>query len=89
MGFEDFSKKRIIPTPEEYDVEKSEHAGKEPEFKTGEMMMTTSDKKVRIMQYLKDKGLYVVMNIDEPGEVSPAYKVSPDKLKRIEAILRG
>ena len=36
------------------------------------------------MQYLKDKGLYVVMNIDKPGEVSPAYKVNPDKLRKIE-----
>ncbi len=84
MNFEKFSKKRILPTSEEYDVEESEYAGKEPEFSVGEMMMTTSDKKVRIMQYLKDKGLYVVMNIDKLGEVSPAYKVNPDKIKRIE-----
>lgn len=80
---ENFPKKRIIPAPEEYDIEKTEYAGKEPEFSIGEIVMTTSDKKVCIMQYLKDEGLYVVMNIDEPGEVSPAYKVSPDKLKKI------
>ena len=80
---EKFPKKRIIPTPEEYDVEKSEYAGKEPEFEIGEIMMTTSDKKVLIMDYLKDEGLYVVTNIDNPGETSVAYKVSPDKLKKI------
>lgn len=74
-----------IPSFEEYDVEPSEYAGKEPEYQNGEMMMTTSDKKVRIMNYLKDSGLYVVMNIDREPVVSPAYKINPNKLKKIEA----
>jgi len=30
-------------------------------------------------------GLYVVMNLDEAGTRSPAYRISPDKLRKIEA----
>lgn len=73
-----------IPSFEEYDVEPSEYAGKEPEYRNGEIMMTTSDKKVRVMNYLKDSGLYVVMNVDKEPVVSPAYKVNPNKLKKME-----
>lgn len=84
MDRERFFKKRPMPTPEEYDVKKTEYVGKDPEFNIKEIVMTTFNEKVIIMQYLKDKGFYVVMNIDEPGEISPAYKINPGKLRRIE-----
>ncbi len=74
-----------MPKPEDYGVEASEYAGQEPEFENKSVMVTTAGRKVVIMQYLKEKGLYVVMNMDDPaGTHSPAYKVSPDKLREIE-----
>ncbi len=36
------------------------------------------------MHYLKDKGLYIVMNIDESDTISPAYKIHPDNLVKIK-----
>jgi len=73
--------KREMPKPEEYDVQPSEYAGQEPEYESQSVMFTTSGRKVIILSYFKEEGLYVVANIDEAGTHSPAYKVSPDKLK--------
>lgn len=70
--------------PSNYDTEKSEYAGKDPVYENRQVMQTTSGERVIIMNYLKDFGLYVVMNIDKPGTVSPAYKIHPDKLVKIE-----
>lgn len=70
--------------PSDYDTEKSEYAGKDPEYESRQIMKIASGDRVVIMNYLKDEGLYVVMKIDEPGTVSPAYKIHPDKLQKIE-----
>jgi len=71
-----------MPKPEEYDIHSSEYAGQEPEYENKSVMFTTSGRKVIILSYFKEEGLYVVANIDdEAGTRSPAYKVSPDKLK--------
>jgi len=64
--------------------EPSEYAGKEPEYENGSVMMTNEGKKVVILNYKKESGLYVVTNVDEVGTRSPAYRVSPDKLRKIE-----
>lgn len=64
--------------------EKSKYANEEPEYENKSVMLTGEGKKVQILNYLKEKGLYVVMNLDEPGTRSPAYRISPDKLKKIE-----
>lgn len=64
--------------------EKSEYAGKEPEYENKSVMLTSDGKKVTILNYQHDKGLYVVMNLDETGTRSPAYRISPDKLRKIE-----
>ncbi len=63
---------------------KSEYAGREPEYENKSVMLTEEGKKVQILNYLKEQGLYVVMNLDEVGTRSPAYRISPDKLKKIE-----
>lgn len=75
---------RKFEMPSNCDTEKSEHAGKDPVYKNRQVMKTTSGGKIVIMNYLKDTGLYVVMNIDKPGTVSPAYKIHPNKLVKIE-----
>ena len=70
--------------PSNYDTEKSEYAGEDPVYENRQVMQTTSREKIVIIDYLKDLGLYVVMNIDKPGTASPAYKIHPDKLMKIE-----
>ena len=75
---------RKFEIPSNYDTEKSEYAGKDPVHENRKMMQTASGERVVIMSYLKETGLYVVMNIDKPGTVSPAYKIHPDKLVEIE-----
>lgn len=64
--------------------EKSKYANEEPEYENKSVMLTSDGKKVTILNYQHDKGLYVVMNFDEPGTRSPAYRISPDKLRKIE-----
>ena len=76
--------KRIptLPPEQEFNTEPSAYAGQEQVYPNGKIMKTTAGHKVRIMNYIKEEGLYVVMNMDdEPETVSPAYKVSPDKLQ--------
>lgn len=75
---------REFEIPSNFDTEPSEYAGQEQMYKNRSMMKTTSGERVIIMNYLKDVGLYVVMNVDSPGTVSPAYKINPDKLVKIE-----
>lgn len=60
----------------------TEYAGKEPEFEKGSVMMTFDGKKVFIVDYLKDKGLYVVGRADDSK--IPFYRLGPDKLQKIE-----
>ncbi|MFA5777378.1 MAG: hypothetical protein WC906_02990 [Parcubacteria group bacterium] len=64
--------------------EKSEYAGKEPEYENKSVMLTSEGKKVTILNYQQDKGLYVVMNLDEVEMHSPAYRISPGELRKIE-----
>jgi len=64
--------------------EKSEYANKEPEYENKSIMLTDEGKKVIILNYQKEKGLYAVINVYEPGVHSPAYRISPDKLRKIE-----
>ena len=75
---------RKLEIPSNYDTKKSEYAGQDPVYKNRQVMKTVSGEKVVIMNYLKDVGLYVVMNLDKPGTTSPAYKIHPDKLVKIE-----
>ncbi len=75
---------RNIEIPSSDDTESSKYAGREQQYENGNMMETVSGEKVVIMNYLKDKGLYVVMNIDKPGSTSPVYKIHPDKLVKTE-----
>ena len=74
--------------PSNYDTEKSEYAGKDPVYENRQAMKTTSGEKVVVINYLKEAGLYVVMNIDKSDTVSPAYKIHPDKLIKIEEAVR-
>lgn len=64
--------------------EPTKYAGREQEFALKSAMKTAEGKKVIIVDYLKEKGLYVVANIDPPGTVSPLYRISPDKLSPLE-----
>jgi len=64
---------------------KSEYAGKEAEYDNKSVMLTDEGRKVVILNYQKSEGLYAVMNLDEAGTRSPAYRISPDKLRKIEA----
>lgn len=66
------------------DTEKTSYANQEPEFEKRSPAETTDGQKVIIVDYLKEKGLYVVSNVDEPGTTSPLYRISPDKLKPVE-----
>lgn len=63
----------------------TEYAGKEAEYENGRVMLTDEGRKVIIVDYLKDKGLYVIDNLDVAAEsISPLYRISPDKLRKIE-----
>jgi len=64
--------------------EATEYAGKEPEYENRSVMLTDEGQKVVVLNYQKEAGLYVVTNVDEAGTRSPAYRISPDKLKIIE-----
>ncbi len=64
--------------------EKSNYADKEPEYENKSIMLTDEGKKVIILNYQKEKGLYVVTNVYESGVHSPAYRISPDKLRIID-----
>ena len=75
---------RTFEMPQNYDTEPSKYAGQERVYENKKMMQTISGKKIIIINYNKDEGLYVVMNIDKPGVTSPAYKIHPDKLVEIE-----
>lgn len=66
------------------DTEKTEYAGEEPQYENKSIMKTEAGEKVVVMSYFKDKGLYVVMNVDKQDTVSPAYKIHPDKLTNLE-----
>jgi len=70
--------------PSSYDSQPTEYASQEPKYKNEQVMTTTSGEIVTILHYLKEKGLYVVIKKDEPGIVSPAYKINPDELAEIE-----
>jgi len=58
---------------------KSEYAGKEAEYDNKSVMLTDEGRKVVILNYQKSEGLYAVMNLDEAGTRSPAYRISPEK----------
>ena len=75
---------RKFDMPSSHDTNPSDYAGQERQYANKSMMQTTSGERVIIMDYLKDVGLYVVMNVDNPGTVSPAYRIQPDKLVKIE-----
>lgn len=63
----------------------TEYAGKDAEYEKGSVMFTDEGRKVTVVDYLKDKGLYVVGNFDAAaGSISPLYRISPDKLQKIE-----
>lgn len=74
---------RKFEMPQE-DTEKTSYANQEPEFENRSLAETTDGKKVIIVDYLKEKGLYVISNIDESGTISPLYRISPDKLKPVK-----
>jgi len=62
----------------------TEYAGKDAEYEKGSVMLTVEGRRVMIVDYLKDKGLYVVDNLDvTAGSISPLYRISPDKLQKI------
>ena len=63
--------------PTNYDSESSKYAGQERQYENKTVMKTNEGVEVVIVDYLKDKGLYVVTNADGAG---PMYKINPDKL---------
>ncbi len=76
--------KQIIGNITREEFAAAEYAGKDPEYENRSVMETVEGQKVMILNYLKDKGLYVVMNLDEKEVRSPAYRVSPNRLRKIE-----
>ncbi len=65
--------------------ESTEYAGREAEYEHRAIVETIDGESVIIVDYLKDKGLYVVSKIDEPNVRSPLFRISPDKIKPKEA----
>lgn len=65
--------------------ESTEYAGREAEYERRAIVETIDGESVIIVDYLKDKGLYVVSKIDEPNVRSPLFRISPDKIKPKEA----
>ena len=64
--------------------ESTEYAGREAEYERRAIVETIDGESVIIVDYLKDKGLYVVSKIskiDEPNVRSPLFRISPDKIK--------
>ncbi len=70
--------------PENMDTKPSQYTGQEQVHETKKVMETNKGQKIMIMGWDKENGLYLVSNIDKPGEASPVYKIHPDKLREIE-----
>lgn len=57
------------------------HMDAKPEFENHSIALTEEGRRVIILRYEEAENLYVVIDDDE---FEPAYKVSPDKLRKIE-----
>lgn len=75
---------RMFEMPEDNSAEVSKYIGTEPEFERRSVIKTTDGQDVIVLDWLKDKGVYVVTNVDRENTASPAYRISPDKLKKGE-----
>jgi len=71
-----------IRIPTDYNAGKSSYAGQEPEYRDKQIMQTKDGRTVTILQYLKNDGLYVVMEVGTTR--GPAFKINPDKLMKTE-----
>lgn len=68
----------------DFGAKKTEYAGQEPKFENRTEVLTKDGHKVRVLNYYKELGVYLVARHDEPGTISPPYRVHPDELVPIE-----
>ncbi|HNU95904.1 MAG TPA: hypothetical protein PKH95_00655 [Candidatus Magasanikbacteria bacterium] len=68
----------------DFGAKKTEYAGQEAKYENGTKMLTKDGDEVKILDYKKELGVYVVMRFDKPGTISPPYRVHPDELVPIE-----
>lgn len=59
----------------------TEYAGREAEYERKAIVETIDGDRIVIVDYLKDKGLYVVLKIDVSNTINPLFRISPDKIK--------
>lgn len=69
---------REFPMPSRDESEPTEFAGQEPQFARQALVTTDQNEDVIIVDYLKDKGLYVVSREDGHG---PLFRISPARLR--------
>lgn len=67
-----------FPMPSHDESGPTEFAGRDPEFKRRTIVTTDEGNEVVIVNYLKDKGLYVVSRKDGRG---PLFRISPAHLR--------
>lgn len=78
-----------MPREDESDNEPTEFAGQDPEYQPKSMAETPSGKRVIILGYEKEMGLYIVTNFDSEGSVDTGgitthqYRISPGKLRLV------
>lgn len=73
---------RDIPMPSRDESGPAEFAGQEPQFARRTLVTTDQNEDVIIVNYLKDKGLYVVSRKDGHG---PLFRISPIRLRPKDA----
>lgn len=69
---------RDIPMPSRDESESTEFAGQDPRFARRTLVLTDEDEEVLIVNYIKERGLYVVTRKDGHG---PLFRINPARLR--------
>ena len=73
---------RRPPASADQDTKATDYAGAEPAYADGSLVETLSGKRLRIVSYKRELGLYVVHDEDDLTVVD--YTVSPDRFVSID-----
>lgn len=68
---------RELPMPSRDESEPTEFAGRDPAFAIRTLVLTDENEEVLIVNYIKERGLYVVSRKDGQG---PLFCISPARL---------